>query len=425
MNELKFALAKQAIQSRVGAAVSVEHDNRSKSTPLGVVVQVAEPLLEYPIELFWVDDGIPGHFTLRGDHSAELVFHTRYLVLSQYLQSLFRPEFGQMSELCERALLRFAAEFLLVRGFVDQAVQTLAKSRLDSGVYFHEPSVDPDLEHIPFGARYMSLWFSGVCHELGHVAGPEVVDRLHRFNGLSSERIELVRHALAEHFYTDDPSRVLGLIGERGDRSKASIGAIQEEARCDVFGFLLLLEAFAAIVDQGAQVQEPSETEDFLFMYLIELAALDLLEQPKTWAGWFVDGSNLNRLGPAEHRLAMSSRINALLTCVQDTEELERVAADWTSVERLSSLNEQVILALMTRLQAHFNFFESGLKSARDFMSSPEMRDVTLFERYVGLLADDIAAQREAAVFLRVADRCRRSSPQLDQMAQICGYAAA
>ena len=421
MNELQLTLTRQAIQSRVGAAVRVDHDNRSEVTPLGIVVEAAEPLLEYPIDLFWVDDGIPGHFTLRGGDRAELVFHTRYLVLSQYLQTLFRSEFGKLSQLCEHALLRFAAEFLLIHGFIDQSVQTLAKSRLGNGVYFRERSVNPELEKTPFGARYMSLWFSGVCHELGHVADPEVVDRLHRFDGLSIERIELVRQTLAEHFYADDPDRVLGMIDERGDSSKASIGAIREEARCDVFGFLLLIEAFAAIVDRGAEIQEPSEPVDFLFMYLVEIAALDLLEQPKTWAGWFVDGSNLNRLRPAEHRLAMSSRINAILSCVQDSEGLERLADDWPAVEQLSSLDRQTVAELMARIQAHFDFFDSGLESARDFMSSPEMRDVTLFDRYLELLTDDLHAREEATVFLRVADRCQRTSPQIEQMALACG----
>lgn len=143
-NNTDVELSIAAIKSRLGD-VLVDCDTRAKLTPMSVVLDVADPHLVSPLRLFWVDEGWPGHFVLAGSEGTDIVFHTRYLVLSRYIQKLFRPNIQfDGDDLCERALLRFAAEFFLYAGtkFTDQSIQTLARSRLGCSIYFLEPTVN-------------------------------------------------------------------------------------------------------------------------------------------------------------------------------------------------------------------------------------------------------------------------------------------
>jgi hypothetical protein len=380
---------------------------------MSIVLRVAEPHLSSPLELFWVDEGKPGHFVQIGAEQTEIVFHTRYLVLSQCIQTLLRRNVPYDAEdVCERTLLRFAAEFFLYEGtrFTDQSIQTLARSRLGCSIYLPETTINPGLELLPFGARYMTAWFSGMCHELGHARNHAVKTALGGLDPLSESVVAMTRHAVAEHYYPKDFVQLLSAINAFA-HSRASVSSIAEEASADLFSLCTLLESHALITEMGARNVESSDFDSFLLLFLIELMALELVEQTKMWVRWF-SASKINIYGPAELRVGMCGRLNAILQVLTDPDSMEPLRVLFPSLRSVSP-TRSVTRAIVEEVQRRLDALAAGIERARAFMSSKEMRDTTLLYRYLEFLETDPIAQREARTFVGIARSRGHDSPEL------------
>jgi hypothetical protein len=314
-------------------------------------------------------------------------------------------------------LLRFAAEFFLYEGtrFTDQAIQTLARSRLGCSIFLAETTVNPGLESLPFGARYMTAWFSGMCHELGHACNRRVMTTFVAVRAFSESVLAFSRRAIADQYYSGDHVRLLRAIDTSSGHSAASVQSIAEEGFADLFSLCILLDSHARITNMGSRNLEASDLNVFLLLFLIELFALELVEQSKMWVRWF-SALKPNIYGPAELRIGMCARLNANMQTLTDPAAMESLRRLFPGLpsDCLPKSEAQVI---SHEAQVRIDALGMGIERARAFMSSKEMRDVTLFSRYLKLLETDPLSRCEAKIFVNIAKSRGHDSPELSALA--------
>jgi hypothetical protein len=164
----------------------------------------------------------------------------------------------------------------------------------------------------------------------------------------------------------------------------------------------------------GVRNLEESDFNTLVFLFLIELFALELVEQSKMWVRWF-SGRKINTYGPAELRIGMGARINAIMQTLTDPAAMESLRRLFSGLPR-DCLSKSEAQAISQEAQRRIAALGKGIERARAFMSSKEMRDVTLFSRYLKLLEAEPLARWEAKIFVDIAKSRGHDSPELSAL---------
>ncbi|WP_058041274.1 hypothetical protein [Streptomyces roseifaciens] len=175
MTSLDDLILQQSVQSRAGEPGEAVRTGRTTVSPLAEFRSLAEQAGGQPVELVTVTNGIPGHFGLRGRDSHTVVFHLRQVGICAFLHGLMletKLEEPLLEDAFEGAVLRLIAEFLLQRGHGDQAIATLARSRVvQRGLFLSGPALGC-LQSRKRNERHLVEWFFALGHEIGHHLPP-------------------------------------------------------------------------------------------------------------------------------------------------------------------------------------------------------------------------------------------------------------
>src|SRR5262245_12013608 len=130
MDDFDRLTIQSAVRATVGDIDVIDFCGRGNN-PMTVFIELGERRLGRPVTLIWVDSGLPGHFTLEGRSDLPVVFHGRQVELSAWFRTLYaRAQYSEVRrEIAHSFTLRLVSEVLLVNGFIDQALQCLAKSK--------------------------------------------------------------------------------------------------------------------------------------------------------------------------------------------------------------------------------------------------------------------------------------------------------
>ncbi len=433
MTDFDRLVTEASIRARVGEPDAIDPMGREVETPLKIFVEIAERASDQRIDLFWVDGGIPGHFALRGGERLTVVFHSRQVELCAHLGTITIDggwDDKLRSELFEGAALRMIAEFLLQRGYVDQALQTLARSRqVQGGFFFVEPRID-DLEHLPLDERYLVEWFFGLGHEIGHAVGGELGRTFRRIEGLSPERISQVIEAVIDRRFTVDArDKLTDLLGrvEAGELplSHASPSVLRGEATADLFSVLCLCRAWEPI--RAASGGDELRLDVLLAEAVVSMGSVMAIEQCRMLADWFHGMHRELELQPLMLAgVALQARMNLLLHTLADdsTQDLLTRAllrAGFGGLDTLRTFRVEELAGFLETLEVRSEALSTGMVRARTFLSSPEMRDVELFTGYLEEVARDATRGLDALRFLGVARSQGSASPELALLAEVAG----
>ena len=172
---LDDSVLEQIVRSQAGDGVRIRRHDREPISPMNAVLDVVDTMLSHPYSIFWVDGGAPETFSLPDLDPAVVLFSTRHLEMVGQLRGILTTFWldGQMLEaVAEQVSLRILAELVLRQGDPALACHLLAESLSSTNVDFARVTL-MGLEHEPISESYMSVWFYGLLHEIGHVAARE------------------------------------------------------------------------------------------------------------------------------------------------------------------------------------------------------------------------------------------------------------
>jgi hypothetical protein len=421
VNDFDRRVIEASIRSRVGHVERIDLCGREYRTPMTVFIESAERALDQPIELFWIDDGIPGYFCLVGERQLAVVFHTRELILTSYLRGIISNDALSkvFAIIGERIALKLVAEFLLQRGFVDQALQTYARSAFNPSLTSVEPTLDL-LEAAQRDEVYLGAWFLGLGHEIGHFLKPSVREALLEQPAFSVRRISAAIDRHIDQQYPDPSMRdILRQIIRRSDKPAkspcyAAPSAITEEAASDVFSVLAITESAAGILGRCII------PESLLVECALITCGLSFINQCRVLAKWFTDHSQeVERQNLALSNLALQIRLNLVLESVTDCEFHEVMASTFPSVARFADLDVDWLNRTLNTVASYGQNIGEGLTVARDFISSREMRDTSIFYEFLDKIRSDPYLAYDSKGFVMRARLLPRRSPELEMLAEI------
>ncbi len=418
----RFAI-EAVIQSRARNIESIEPVGRDHHTPMNVALEAAERVIGRNITLFWIDDGLPGHFTISNRRDLPVIFHSRQIEWTTYLRSLYVDEAlsSLVDKLSEKVALRLLADLLLCHGFVDQALQTLARSDLvASHAELSFPKIIPDLEYAPIDESYIAAWFHGLAHEAGHHVKPNHRKLLESLPFLKDEEVRRLVSDLIVHFYPDaNNQKTLNRIVNRanttpGTSSFAATAQIRDEAIADITAASILLETATDVFSQLDR--EPLNRTQLFCEIMLQMNCLMIIQQCNVLASWFSSSEDeLENQNLILSNIALQARQNLLIRACNNAPMSDHLP-DFSTVVASDGFE-----SLMMTLSANSRKIEEGVWRARAFLSSPDMRDIEVFYAYVDKLPGDPAAAMAAKEFVRLADSMGRRSPELEMLAKAIG----
>jgi hypothetical protein len=419
MGEFDRLVIEAAIMCRVGKPDVIDYLGPNINPPMTTFLDVARHASGREIDLFWVEGGIPGHFALSDEKSLPVIFHARQVELCAHLRSItFSHVLDGIPGLFEGVTLRIIAEFLLQRGHIDQALQTLAKSyHFLNGITFLEPQIT-QLQQLPLDERYLVEWFFGLGHEIGHAAEPYMRKQISFIDALDPSWIAHVVNELIDIRSSND-ARVLlkGIIqrGENGDfpKSHASPSVIREEIFADLFSILCISQAWANIcAESTGRALQP---ETLLVEAIVSMSNLMVIEQCRILAGWFSNINDELEQQPLKlSGIALKARINLLIHIFQNENTLSLLNETFPGVSAFQTSWRDSFNNLMLAMEKRSKELTEDFGRARKFLSSSEMRDPNLFYNYLEQVAEDYTTGYDALRFLAVADSQKASSPELN-----------
>ena len=306
-------------------------------------------------------------------------------------------------------------------GFVDQALQTLARSDLvASHTELSFPKIIPDLEYAPIDESYVAAWFHGLAHEAGHHVKPNHRKLLESLPFLKDEEVRQLVSDLIVHFYPDaDNQKTLKRIVNRanttpGSSSFAATAQIQDEAIADITAASILLETATDVFSQLDR--EPPNRMQLFCEIMLQMNCLMIIQQCNVLASWFSSiGDELENQNLILSNIALQARQNLLIRACKNAHMSDHLP-DFSTVVASDGFE-----SLMMTLSANSRKIEEGVWRARAFLSSPDMRDIEVFYACVDKLPGDPAAAMAAKEFVRLADSMGRRSPELEMLTKAIG----
>jgi hypothetical protein len=244
-------ITSELIRSQVGKTAKFRQLDREIKTPLNFILDEAEKQSSTRFNVFWLDEGIPEHFSLLASPNSSIVFSSHFIEITAYIRSLTRSAFSKeiREELTERICLRLIAHFSLNYGNIDLAVSAFIKSVMGQSIYIPIYDTLKDIEYSPINESYMIPWFYGIIHEIGHIHAKEIS------NLLSDEDLANEFEIALSHF-SAYPEELKKRAREKlySEDSVISIDHLRQEVISDIFATSVLLQGTINIMRElGSQ----------------------------------------------------------------------------------------------------------------------------------------------------------------------------
>ncbi|HZO69827.1 MAG TPA: hypothetical protein VFB74_32940 [Kribbellaceae bacterium] len=235
----------QLVRSQVGPGVRVWRHDRGNASPMSLVLDVVDEVLERRCAVFWADGGPPEMFTLPDLDPAVVLFSVRHLEMTGYLRGVVMDEvLGEdlREDLAEQVSLRMIAELVLRYGDPGLACHLLAESISDAGPYA-QPLTLMDLELEPISEMYLAVWFFALLHELGHIASTGHAD-----NAEFDPYIDGLVEAVTRERFGDRHDELMRNLRPPGRPDSLDRPLLREEIAADLFSVQVLIFAAARVM---------------------------------------------------------------------------------------------------------------------------------------------------------------------------------
>lgn len=224
---------------------------------MGIAVDVATEDLAREIAVYWVDGGMPENFSLPGLDPAPIVFSTRFLEIASTLFRLIRENLlsGELlADVGERIGLQVIAELVLKRGDPATACYLMTRSLFASHSVTLTPSTISSLEMEELNESYMTVWFSALLHEIGHVHA----DETRTGDVVPPEALQDRVTTIFERLSYPAPlvAELMTRLAARDVQHSLHPKQLQTEIAADIFGVHALWQATVTVLDKDGRVTE-------------------------------------------------------------------------------------------------------------------------------------------------------------------------
>lgn len=175
MAELPLEVLDSIVAGQIGATSrwrELPWDEEWFKTPMTLTVREVASSFSKRLRFYWLDSGLPEIYSLPGLNPIPVVFSSRFIEAGATLFWLVQSKWiGEdlASKLAERFSLQIAAELCLKNGDAGTACYFFVRSQTIDLGNTYIPSVNiVELEMEAINESYMTIWFYGLLHELGH-----------------------------------------------------------------------------------------------------------------------------------------------------------------------------------------------------------------------------------------------------------------
>ena len=274
MKPSELADVESVLRSQLGKFAKLRLHEREIKTPMNFVLDIAERQLNSKFSIFWVENAIPEMFSLRGFSEPIAIFNTRLVELWGDVRFIFEStqfERPLKVALIERLCLQLMAEHSLWKQNDPEfaAVAILRASTIQPKLTII-PNTIQSMEYEPITSVYMSCWFYGLVHELGHFQKVTANQNLEDYVRAT------IKHTIEDFPHLSDQAKLdvitRSLSNERG--FILAMDSVLDEGVADVFATSVMLESTSSIMreigDEAYEFDLPSfMTEMFISLNVI------------------------------------------------------------------------------------------------------------------------------------------------------------
>lgn len=428
MDDFEVMADEESIKATMGKKVLFSRLDRTLKTPMNFFLDEVEQQISSTFTVYWVENGPPEVFCLRGEARTLIVFSERYLELVGFarhlmVDSYFSP--GIRMEMAERTCLKLIAELALRQGDSEFAVLAFLKSIVGKGIYIPDTNTLLDLELQPKNEAYMATWFYGLAHELGHVAAQPMESVR---SGLFSDEAILSGIRIAfNHFPYPKAFREEALTKASKQRSESVLGIdnLRSEGLADIFAASILLKStydFMNVVKSG-----PFRIEQFIAEMMIFLNIIVIIQRCRQVAQCtsqstpsveFVQEIGLHPVAACMRGLMVHEYLqHSAARFIFNTENVSQ-----SQLKQTNDLVNGINYSLRKAIEA----IDTGMGRAMRFALFPETRERQLLEQFTHEISCrnaplSILSISEAQQFCNLADVLKVDGEGLKALRTITG----
>ncbi|WP_109524654.1 hypothetical protein [Nocardia aurea] len=406
MTGLDPSILDELVRDHLPANARFSRVTREPLTPLVTVLSMAERELGREVAVYWVDGGVPEMFSLPGLSPAPITFSTRFLVASSQLFGLKQMSWSVTPEILEAAVERYAlqliAELSLAHGDCTTASYLIARSLCISQGFIVAPTTVFDLEYLPRNEIYMTMWFLGLLHEIGHV---HAHDR--GWSGVMEDEDldQIIETVLAGVTDLDTSRRINEQLANAGTTHSLDLEVLRAEIDADLFAAHVLLQSTFRVMetDRGAKFAETGlDYVELCAAILNMFGALTMLSRCTTAA--LIAGGMDDRVR-SDPWTGGSYQVRAQV--------LARVLASATTQSGHDS--DEVYQAVRARVEdaERHDAYDRGIDRAMRHAMYPRMREPGLVHR-LSEAPLEASARTQIDPFLALAHELRIDHPDID-----------
>ena len=353
------SIIEDLIRSQVGKSAKYQVYDRQIRNPMNFVLDEAEKQAKKKFTVYWVDGGIPENFSLIGLDPTPVVFNRRFLEIASFLRKIItESSFSHdiRSELSERLCLRLISELSLSYGDPKFAALSFVKSIIEQSVYVPTADVLNELELSSINEAYMTNWFFGLTHEIGHMVSDDM-------KGSFSDELLQVIFEEGLNKFSVFPEELKREARERFKQSgsRLSIDNMRLEAVSDIHAISILLYATLNIMREAGKA---IRYEQFVMEVMVFINVLIIFQRCSDMAK-IASHSGFDRDTSLEMALAPLSYVRSSIA-MWDFERAFYYGADFNLLSRkeldqIIDKNRNLIGAVTDSLEQTVNAVEVGL----------------------------------------------------------------
>ncbi|MBL7259301.1 hypothetical protein [Paractinoplanes lichenicola] len=410
---LDQSVLEQIARSQAGDGVRIWRHDREPISPMNAVLDVVDTMVSHPYSIFWVSGGAPETFSLPDLDPAVVLFSTRHLEMMGQLRGILTTFWldGPMLEaVAEQVSLRILAELTLRQGDPALACHLMAESLSRTTVDFPRMTL-MGLEREPISESYLSVWFYGLLHEMGHVAARE---RDHTRRGGPDTYLGSLADAVLGKYFGDHSEAVRKRRAELERIDALDSAVLTAEIDADLFSVQALFEGTYRVFERSGTLDQLNAgrlASDVLLMFglfhVLNSCALAVRLR---------DGADAADL---YGNVANAVRLNVIIDFL--AELLTRTGTSEPGEEDVAGMRQKLVAA-HDRINARFTTFDRGHALALRLCLFPHERRLDA----IGGLAAFLDKQFSSAVagpdirhFLALADSLDISHPDLDLLVEL------
>jgi hypothetical protein len=373
---------------------------------MNVVLDVVDEVLAHPYVVFWVDGDVPEMASLPDLEPAVILFSTRYLEMIAHLRAVLTYD-AMSDELLEmvgeQVSLRIIAELLLRYGEPGLACHLFAESLTENFIYMVPPTLR-DLEHTSISHRYLAVWFSGLLHELGHVAAPRSAA-----DQVGDEYIDQWTDNVLAASYSDHGAMIRDLRNNRGERDALDRRVLAEEFDADLFSVQILFFAAKRVMKRNGTLEEFRSDSLAAEVFLLFAVAHIMNSCVAVARAAVVDK---REAADPVGNVANAARLNVIIDFLaQDLAVSEEVVEELRGL--LADVHREINERVVVFLRGHERAIRQGLY-ARECKTDAIGR----LAEELGLEGRSVMVQTEIRRFVGLAGSLRVHHPDLDLLAE-------